>query len=406
MSRTYLVGVGDTFDLISRRSYGSEGFASLIRSANPEASSGLVPGTVLIIPDTNSLPVSNVPTAAVDEVAVSINGKRFRFWSTVSLSLSMDTIDRFSLTAPFDPENALFVESFVPMKFAPVSIFVGGVPLFTGTMVDVVPVTDAANSTVSASGYARCGVLNDVAVPAGNDLLEYDGMNLQAVTDAMVAPFGLASTFEAEAGAAYTRIAAQPSERILSFLTKQAKQHTLVLTNDAAGQLLFWQTAPGAPVADLEASPVLSVTPNFDPQNYWSSLTAIAPGFIGTDPSQSTLTNPRLPDVLRPMTFTASDTFAGDAPGAAAARLGRMFANAIGYDVELAGWVDPAGALWRPNTRVRLLAPRAMVYNPTEFLIRSVDLAGTPSEGRTRLGLVLPGSFEGQIPERLPWEAS
>jgi hypothetical protein len=45
-----------------------------------------------------------------------------------------------------------------------------------------------------------------------------------------------------------------------------------------------------------------------------------------------------------------------------------------------------------------------MIYNEYEFVIRSVRLIKTGDSESATMTLVLPGSFEGKIPEAMPWD--
>ena len=81
-----------------------------------------------------------------------------------------------------------------------------------------------------------------------------------------------------------------------------------------------------------------------------------------------------------------------------------MFAEMASYTLSaLPTWRDPQGDLWEPNTTIVVAAPEAMIYTPTEFLIRRVTLSATPEERKASLDLVLPGAFSGSAPKALPW---
>lgn len=218
-------------------------------------------------------------------------------------------------------------------------------------------------------------------------------------------PFGLLPVFASEVGPVFERVALEPPTIILSFLTKLAQQRNLVIANDAFGMPLFHGTSAAPAVQSLSQgeSPVQSVEASFNAQRYYSHITALSPSSIGVDGGQYTVVNPFASGTLRPFVFDAADTFGGDLVAAASAKMGRMFANAIAYRVELAGWRNALGQLWAPNTSVRLIAPGAMIYTETEFLIRSVALARNGSAFTTTLTLILPGTFEGKIPRSLPW---
>lgn len=411
MSTTYSVITGDTFESISRKKYGTEKEADLIARANPGVAQPLTAGTTLIVPVLPDAP-QNVPQQAAadteDEVAILIDGKRFRFWDKVRITRSIDTMDTVEFGAPFDSEAPGFRETFRPFSFKTVVITVGGTPLFTGTMVAVNPVVENAQKVISVSGYSLPGVLNDCTSPASSFPLEYDNQGLREIATALAAPFGISVDFQADQGAVFERVASEPGKKVLAFLTELAKQRNLIISSSSRGKLIFLQSAEsGQPVARLQqgSAPVLSVTPFFSPQEYYSHITGIEPVVVGLAGSQFTVKNPRLLGVTRPLTFNAPDTLDADVKAAVEAKAGRMFGSMASYSVRVATWRDPNGKLWEPNTLIKLLAPDAMIYNEYEFIIRSIEFSRDRATETATLNLVIPGSFSGKIPEALPWDA-
>ena len=98
------------------------------------------------------------------------------------------------------------------------------------------------------------------------------------------------------------------------------------------------------------------------------------------------------------------DATSGNNVDVVSARMGRMFGNAVSYNVSLPTWRDFSGDLWDVNTVVNLLAPGAMVYRLTRLIVRQVKLVRTEGTETALLNCVLPGAFSGKIPEALPWE--
>lgn len=410
MSTTYSVITGDTFESISRKKYGTEKEADLIARANPGVAEPLTGGTTLTVPVLPDSP-QNIQQAAgsstEDEVAILIDGKRFRFWDTVRITRAIDTMDTVEFGAPFDAEAPGFKDTFRPFSFKTVVITVGGSPLFTGTMVTVNPVIENARKIVSVSGYSLPGVLNDCTSPASSFPLEFDNQGLREIATALVAPFGISVEFLADQGAVFERVASEPGKKVLAFLTELAKQRNLIISSSSRGKLVFLQSSEsGQPVARLQqgSAPVLSVTPLFNPQEYYSHITGIEPVVVGLPGSQFTVKNPRLEGVTRPFTFNAPDTLDADVKAAVEAKAGRMFGNMASYSVRVATWRDPSGNLWEPNTPIKLLAPDAMIYSEYEFTIRSIEFSRDRATETATLNLVIPGSFSGKIPGALPWD--
>lgn len=408
-----LTRAGDTFENIARRVYGDDLQAAAIRSANPGMEEPFEAGVVLTAPtSTTNAQRSQQRSQAdnQDEVAIKINGQRFRFWTTLSVTLSADSVATLAMGAPFDPDDPAFRAVFRPFSFATVEVTVGGAPLFTGTMVDVTPATSEAGRVVAVTCYSLPGVLGDCTAPASMYPVEWDGADLRTVSEALAAPFGLRVVLGSNAsqGSVFERVALKPGEMVLPFLVKLAQQRGLITSSTPEGGLLYdVATAPGQPVAILRegGSPVLNIAPTFDPQTYYSDVTGIEPAIVGLKGGKSTSRNSHLQGTLRPFTFEVSDTLDADVGAAVAAKIGRMFAGAVSYSVDVATWRTPSGALWSSNTTVKLEAPGAMVYSEYEFFIRSVTLTRSSDGGEVaKLTLTPPGAFRSEIPESLPWE--
>jgi len=186
-----------------------------------------------------------------------------------------------------------------------------------------------------------------------------------------------------------------------------AQQRNFVITDDAQGNPVFYRPVQaGNSVVFLQQGqpPLLSVSQQIDAQNYFSHITALAPGDVGFDGSQFTAENSKLKTIFRPHTFKANETDGGDTADAVAAKAGRMVGNCVSYSIEVATWRDPLNSLWKENTLLTLIAPDAMVYKNYQFIIRAVDFGKEPNSETAVLSLALPGAFSGIIPSFMPWE--
>ncbi len=410
MSITYRVITGDTFDLISRKTYGTEKESNRLVRANPGVSEPLTPGILITIPNLPGRPQNIKQSAAsteLDEVAILIDGNRFRFWSEIRLTRSIDSMDTVEFSAPFDSTQPGFRSSFRPFSFKTVEITIGGSPLFTGTMVSVLPTLENDNRTLSIGGYSLPGVLNDCTPPASSFPLEFDDVGLRTIASTLSETFGISVDFQAEQGSIFERVAIEPGQKVLAFLTDLAKQRNLIITSSPTGELIFLKSIEsGNPVSILRqgASPVMLVEPSFNPQSYYSDITGIEPVLSGLSGSQFTVQNPRLMGVVRPFTFTIPDTRDADLKQAVETKVGKMFGNMVTYSVTVDTWRDPAGNLWEPNTLIKLNAPDAMVYTDYNFLVRSIEFNRDSKSQTAVLKLVIPGAFSGKIPETLPWD--
>ncbi len=350
--------------------------------------------------------LATLPSVGRDDVSVLIGGREFKFWSTIDITRSLDSVSTITLTAPFDPTEAEFREAIRPFTFKRMEVLLGGKPLFTGTMVAVNPESTPDSTTITVEGYSLPGVLGDCHLPASSVPKEFKKLPLSEILPAIVQPFGLDVDIREDTGAPFKKVALDIDGFPIEFLSKLAAQRNLVLSSNNAGALLCWRSvSTGSPVASLEDRPISKVSPSFSAQDYFSTVTGFVPAKRKKIASKATVENPFLPDVLRPRNIRLRDVESGDANEATEVQLSRMFASMASYTVsDIPTWRDPQGDLWAPNTIILIKAPDAMVYDFYEFLIPTVDLHLTHEEETAALGLVLPGAFDGTVPRSLPWD--
>jgi len=424
----YITTSGDTFENISRQQYGVSNQATLIRNANPGVTEPLIAGVSLTIPANPIKPndlSQNLSVIQNDETSIEIDGQIFKFWESLSIQDRFDGISSFKFNAPFDSVFPAFKDIFKPFTYKPIQIYVGGETRFTGTVVAIRPTIEADRKTVSVSGYATPGVLQDCTPFAPNDdyQLEFNNFGIVEIAYSLGIPFGVQAIggLGANDAAIFKRVAIEPNERVMPFLAGLARQRNLIISNDPSGELLFYQESPvpsspesvfgpsglGQLVATLEEGfqPLLNVSPSFREQEYYSHITALQPYLIGLRVRQYTVKNERLPTITRPYTFYSNDsTNIAEVQEAAEAKAGYMFANAVEYSVEVNTWRTSSGQLWKVGDFISLKAPDAMIFKPYTFLIRGVNFIRTSTATKAVINLVIPGSFSGKVPESMPWD--
>jgi len=337
-------------------------------------------------------------------VSALIDGQEFCFWDSIKLTRNIATFDTFAFGAPYEPDNSLLREVFVPLSFKEIEITIDGELLTTGTILPVDPSVSDSNS-VAISGYAKPGVLNDCSVPFDKYPLEYNNQTLEQIAAAIAGFFNLSVIFSEPSGSPFDRISLETDKKPLTFLIELAKQRGFLITNNAAGNLYFQKALDVGISTTLKEghTPLMSVTPEIDPQQFYSSVTGLASLIPGAEFQATTINNPLLSGVNRPFVYKVDqDLFGADVQKAVKWKAGLMFASAIKYKASVQGWRDERGDLWRPNTFINLTAPRAMINKETTFLIENINY--DRGEGDTaELSLVLPESYKGEIPSTLPW---
>lgn len=410
MSRLYTTVENDSYEIIARKQYGDENQANIIARSNPGVKEPFTVGLSIVIPELSSTPVNNQQQAVAvnqDEIAILIDGVRFRFWDSIAIRSSIDAMTVVEFGAPFDSSNKEMRRIFKPFTYKKVVVTIGGNPVFTGTMVTIDPILENSRRVLSVTCYSIPGVLNDCTAPASSFPLEFNEQGLRDITIDLCSSFGISVSFKADQGAVFERVALDSNKKVLSFLIELAKQRSLLISDTSRGKLLFHKPIMnGKPVARLRQgeSPVISITPLFKPQEYYSSITGIEAEELGFPASQFTVKNPHLKNVIRPFTFDIDDTTSADVKNAVEAKMGRMLANAASYSVQLDTWRDFQGNLWEPNTIVTLHAHDVMIYKEYKFIIRSISFNKDSDTKEATLQLAIPGTFNGEIPKVLPWE--
>lgn len=407
----YKVLSGDTLQNISRKIYGNENQVSLLKNANPDLSDTLVPGTTIITPNNPSDPQNKVQlinTENEDEISLLINGKIFKHFLGLLIIKSMDKIDSIEFDAPMESDNIEFKKTFKPFSFSDIKLYVGSELIFNGTMLDISPNTDTNQKIISVSAYAKCGVLNDCN-PSSNQLdsLEFNEVKLSQIANSLIKPFGIKAIFKDSEGAVFERVAIEPDGNILSFLIELANKRELIISSDENGDLVFQKSiSSGNIVASLQQnqSPVSAINTNFNSQNYYSHISGIEPIEVGLDGSKFTVKNELLKDKFRPFTYRVKDTEASDIKKAVNMKYGKMLGEVVSYDVALIGWRDKNNKLFEPNTFISLYSPDNMIYTDYKFLIKSVVLQLGNDNKTTKINIVIPESYSGNIPKVLPWE--
>jgi prophage tail gpP-like protein/phage tail protein X len=398
---------GDTFESLSRRAYGSESGAAQIRKANPGYTSPFLAGVDVYIPPQIGAPTDRSQRTTGDQVVVIVGGVKFEFWNEVLVTRSIDAPPAIELSAVWEPSNKEIRDVFRPFSFTPINIFLGGKKLFSGDMTTATPSTRNDGSTITASAQGKTAILSDCTPPASAFPLGFDDQKLDTISAALLSPLGIAVQFDASPGAPFERVELQTGDRLMALIVKLSQQRGVVVGETVDGAALFTKadsTATPVAVLSADAPPVLQIDAKFNPQNYYSHITAIAPTIVGLKGEQVTVKNPYLTNILRPYTFEADDSGNETLQQIAEAKAGRMFANMVSWSVKVATWYKPDGSVWQPGERVKLSGDTAMIYRPTIFLIRSVTLAQNEKSRTATLNLVLPGGFAGVIPESLPWE--
>jgi prophage tail gpP-like protein len=413
MARRYSVKTGDTLNKISFLFYGRGSEAPRIQKANSfvKNPNQLVPGWILNIPDIPGETDQLKPPAASligdeDNVLITIDGKEFARWDQVVLTRSMDAMSTFQFFTPFDPTNEQQVNTFKPFSYKPATIHFGSGKVLTGTIMNINPSSSDNAKTLTISGYSLPGVLADCTMPVASYPLEFKNVDLQQIVNTLLQPFSIKSFFADDKGATFKQVTLPPTQRIYDFLIQLAQQRSLIITSNGDGELVFQKAtteASDATLIDGEFPVASGSTINYDGRKRFSDMAALGDGWDEGDGQNSVVNDPTIP-VSRPFAFQATDVSPGDLETAAKAQLGFNNANAIEINLPINSWRTKDGVFFRENQKITFQSDALMIYNPTEFIIRSITYNRNAESQTALLKLVFPEAFTGEVRSSYPWD--
>lgn len=338
-----------------------------------------------------------------DSILLTVSGQRYTGWEGLSITRFLDEVSSIAFSTSWDPSNRALAQLFVPLARQEIEVDTGrGERLLTGLITAGAPTADTESRMLPLGGFGLPGLLDLTRL---NDT-EFNKVKLDEVARKIAQSAGdIPIDFRADPGAVFEQAKLEHNKSPWSFLVDLARPRGVLLADSPAGQLLAWQAESGEPVMELEEGKApcgeVSVTLGSD---WHAEIVGYAGAKRGRTGSSHREKNPFFVGSY-PTTheYEESDTKPADLPRAVKAKLGRMLGSAISWTVTLPGLRDPSGALFAPNTIVRLLHPSTFLYRATDLLVRAVTYEISGETLSSTLTLVLPGSYSGVLPEAMPW---
>jgi prophage tail gpP-like protein len=426
MSKAHTVKSGDTLSAIAIKHLGSASKWPKIIAANPQLSNRkkavdgsplIYEGDLLVIPEDQT---ESPPSAAHEkkptvigggehDVSIIIDGNKFVGFTGYNIELSFDSLDKFTFTAPYDTKIKELKDAITPFAFKSCEVYYNDILFFKGALLTPDPELTDQSSEITLHGYPLCGVLNDCMIPPTKYPLQCRGINIKSIAEAACEPYSIPVVFEGEVGPDFTEVSIEPTEKILDFLSRLAKQRNLLFTNNEKGQLVFFNPkSEKAFVSFTEGkTPLISLKPKFKAQDFYSHITGFGKTDSDYDSASWTYENKYLTSkgIIRHLSLTIDDAETiSDIENATKAHAGRMFADCVNFDLLCEDHVNEKKEVFKKGMTVCVYAPKAMIFKETNFIARNIKLSKTKEGKTSEMELVLPGSYTGDIPEALPWE--
>lgn len=334
---------------------------------------------------------------------VKINGTFINFFDKISIALSLDSVaSSFAFLGRYNPANPLHVKVFKPLSFANVEIYSNeDVLMLTGVLVNHSFNSESTPTLWQLSGYSKAGILEDVTIDYDQYPLESLQRNLKDITQRLISRYGIGLVVDSsvinEVTANFSKSVASPSETIKSYLAKLAAQRNIVMSHNAAGDLVYYRPDITA-ISKLRFTKTntLQMALDVNGQAMHSRLTILRqPSDDGNNITPVDAVDNPLVAISRPSVNVMSSGEDTDTKRAANNMLAAELKN-IKININL----DRILAL-TPGDIVEVENDELFITKPTRFMVHSISISEDTASENMSLSVMLPESFTGDVPKPL-----
>ncbi|MGZ5001267.1 MAG: phage baseplate assembly protein, partial [Methylomonas sp.] len=295
-----------------------------------------------------------------DIVKLTVNGLDYSGWKSVRIEAGLERIARsFELSVTDIWPGSDHAPRIVPGDLCEVRI---GDDLVCTGYVDATPIDyDATSITIMIRGRSKTADLVDCS--AENSPGQFKGLKVEGVAQLLAAPFGLGVITETDTGPVIADHQIQQGETAFESLDRLAKLRQVLITDNAAGDVVLASPGSGGSAASaLELGVnILSASAGFDYSEVYSKYVVKGQKSgtdddFGTGAAQSKgsandagITRHR---VLVVRQSGQADSHACQQRAQYEQQVRAAKAEEMRYRV--AGWRQQDGSLWRPNQMVSI----------------------------------------------------
>ncbi|EBU0774843.1 baseplate protein [Salmonella enterica] len=329
-------------------------------------------------------------------VTLRTDGRLFTGWTSVSVTRSIESVaGYFELGVNVPPGTDL--SGLAPGK--KFTLEIGGQIVCTGYIDSRRRQMTADSMKITVAGRDKTADLIDcAAVYSGG---QWKNRTLEQIARDLCIPYGVTVRWELsdkESSAAFPGFTLDHSETVYEALVRASRARGVLMTSNAAGELVFSRAASTATDELVLGENLLTLDFEEDFRDRFSEYIvkgyARANGAEGDDIDAKSIVSRKGTatdsDVTRyrPMIIIAdSKITAKDAQARALREQRRRLAKSITFEADIDGWTRKDGQLWMPNLLVTIDASKYAIKT-TELLVSKVNLILNDQDGlKTRVSL-------------------
>ena len=329
-------------------------------------------------------------------VTLRTDGRLFTGWTSVSVTRSIESVAGYFELGVNVPSGTDLSGLAPGKKF---TLEIEGQIVCTGYIDSRRRQMTADSMKITVAGRDKTADLIDcAAVYSGG---QWKNRTLEQIARDLSAPYGVTVRWELsdkESSAAFPGFTLDHSETVYEALVRASRARGVLMTSNAAGELVFSRAASTATDELVLGENLLTLDFEEDFRDRFSEYTvkgyARANGAEGDDIDAKSIVSRKGTatdsDVTRyrPMIIIAdSKITAKDAQARALREQRRRLAKSITFEAEIDGWTRKDGQLWMPNLLVTIDASKYAIKT-TELLASKVTLILNDQDGlKTRVSL-------------------
>lgn len=338
----------------------------------------------------------------IESVTLLVDGQEWDGWTEISITRSLEAI-----SAEFDLAVTTQWSDAAPRSIKegmPCLITIGKETVLIGYIDDRVPSYDAESVSIRVMGRDKAGDLVDSSVVHKSG--HWKNIKLDAIATEVCAPYGITVIAETDTGEAFDSVVLEQGETAFELLDRLAKQRGVLLTSDAAGQVVITRASTQKATVSLVLGwNILAARGRFSWRERASEYIikgSVAAGGSKWDSQPVSMVGGRSVTITdaeitryRPKILVNEDSLTvGGASTRGEWHKARMLGEANGTEITVAGWREHGdiGDLWTVNKLVDIDDDIQDLH--CTWLIKTVTFTEGDGGRITVLSLVPPESLD------------
>lgn len=296
----------------------------------------------------------------MDKVELYVNGRIYSGWLDVDITRSLNAISgsfSLSITDRWSGQS----EPWVVKPDDACEVKINGERVIKGFVFEVNPSFTKDSRSISVSGRDLTADFVDCAIDVKENQLTQ--ISLKRLAETLAKPFGLSVTIQGSTGSAFNPFAFNPGETCFEALERACRQKGFLLTNDGNGGILIIRPSSERSGTIIEqGSNIIQGSATFNHSERFSDYKVkgqsskfeddLDPVFAYS--IQATAKDPNVSRYRPMLLVNESVATIEQAKQRAQWEATHRAAKASQFNVQVQGWTQGDGSLWRINQLVRL----------------------------------------------------